>query len=87
MASSALAHSNLTEPTTNEQGQTIIVTASRARDAMLIDFVGTSVTVLGDQDGETHIVSDSLRDVPGAVVSRTGGVGGFVQLRLCSAEA
>ena len=89
-ASPALAQSNPTKPTTNEQGQTIIVTASRSGDAVPTDLVGASVTVLDDgalQDRQTRIVSDVLRDVPGVAVSRTGAVGGFTQLRLRGAEA
>ena len=90
LASPALAQSNPTEPTTNERGQTIIVTASRSGDAVPTDLVGASVTVLDDhalQDRQTSIVSDVLRDVPGVAVSRTGEVGGFTQLRLRGAEA
>ena len=89
-ASPALAQSNPTKPTTNDQGQTIVVTASRSGDAVPTDLLGASVTVLDDnalQDRQARIVSDLLRDVPGVAVSRTGGVGGFTQLRLRGAEA
>jgi vitamin B12 transporter len=89
-ASPAFAQSNPTKPTTNQQGQTIIVTASRSGDAVPTDLLGASATVLDDgalQDRQTRIASDALRDVPGVAVSRTGAVGGFTQLRLRGAEA
>lgn len=89
-ASPAIAQSDPTKPTINDQGQTIVVTASRSGDAVPTDLIGASVTVIDDsalQDRQTRIVSDVLRDVPGAAVSRTGAIGGFTQLRLRGAEA
>jgi vitamin B12 transporter len=73
----------------NEDGE-IIVTATRATTGAQRDTLGGSVTTLEAADLEvrqTRIVSDVLRDVPGAAVSRVGGVGGLTQVRLRGAEA
>ena len=89
-ASPAMAQSKATRSSDNQQGQAIIVTASRSGDEVPADLLGASVTLLDDdalQDRQTRIVSDALRDVPGVAVSRTGAVGGFTQLRLRGAEA
>ena len=84
------AQTNPTEPTTDAGGETIVVTATRSGSAIPADLLGASVTVLDaaalDQR-QTRVVSDVLRDVPGAAVSRAGGVGGFTQIRLRGAEA
>ena len=88
-AAPALAQSNPTQPTTDAAGDTIVVTASRSGDAIPIDLLGASVTVLDDaalDQRQTRIVSDILRDVPGVAVSRTGAVGGMTQVRLRGAE-
>ena len=58
----------------------VVVTATRSGDAIPVDLIGGSVTVLDSQaltDRQTRVVSDVLRDVPGAAVSRTGAIGGF----------
>ena len=68
----------------------IVVTASRSGDGVRADLLGSSVTVLDAQaldDRQTRVVSDILRDVPGVAVSRTGGVGGFTQVRIRGAES
>ena len=52
--------------------------------------VGSSVTVLTQQDMRTGggpFLSDSLRDVPSAHVSRTGTYGGFTEIRLRGSES
>jgi len=68
----------------------LVVTASRSGDATPADLVAASVTVIDDaalQQRQTVVVSDVLRDVPGVAVSRSGGVGGFTQVRLRGSEA
>jgi vitamin B12 transporter len=70
-------------------GDNIVVTASRSGDAIPIDLVGSSVTVIDAQDlrdRQTRILSDVLRDVPGVAVSRLGAVGGQTQVRIRGAE-
>lgn len=86
----AIAQSNPTQPTTNEKGESIVVTASRSGEAVRVDQLGASVTVLDAQALETRqtrIVSDILRDVPGVAVNRTGAVGGFTQVRIRGSES
>lgn len=71
-------------------GKEIVVTATRSGDAIPIDLIGSSVTVIDDQalqDRQTRILSDVLRDVPGLAVSRSGAVGGATQVRIRGAEA
>ena len=71
-------------------GSDVVVTASRSGDALRIDQLGASVTVIDAEQLEqrqTRIVSDVLRDVPGIAVSRAGNVGGFTQLRLRGSES
>lgn len=85
----ALAQSNPDRPTFNDMGDTIIVTGSRSGDAVPVDQLGASVTVLDAEaldQRQTRIVSDILRDVPGVAVNRTGAVGGLTQLRLRGSE-
>lgn len=88
-ASPAFAQSNPDQPTTDDKGQTIVVTASRSGDAVAINQLGASVTVI-DADAfekrQTRIVSDILRDVPGIAVSRLGAVGNFTQIRVRGTE-
>lgn len=89
-SSAAVAQTDPTQPTTNGEGATIVVTASRSGDPVRTDLLGASVTVLDDAaltNRQTRIVSDVLRDVPGVAVSRTGSVGAFTQVRLRGAEA
>ncbi|MFC0205504.1 TonB-dependent receptor plug domain-containing protein [Novosphingobium soli] len=88
-AAPVLAQSNPTQPTTDAKGDTIVVTASRSGDAVPINQLGASVTVLDAQALETRqtrIVSDILRDVPGVAVSRTGAIGGLTQIRIRGSE-
>lgn len=89
-ATPAFAQSNPDQPTTDANGDTIVVTATRSGDAIPTDLLGASVTVIDPQSLEqrqTRILSDALRDVPGVAVSRTGAVGGQTQIRLRGAEA
>jgi len=88
-SSPALAQSNPDLPSTNEKGETIVVTGSRSGDGVPINQLGASVTVLDAEALEkrqTRIVSDILRDVPGVAVSRTGAIGGLTQIRLRGSE-
>ena len=88
-ATPALAQSNPDQPTTDKSGETIVVTASRSGDAIPVDLIGGSVTVIDDQalqDRQTRIVSDVLRDVPGVAVSRIGAIGGQTQVRIRGSE-
>jgi len=88
-AAPAYAQSNPTQPTKNADGETIVVTASRSGDAVPIDLIGSSVTVIDDhtmQARQVRIVSDVLRDVPGVAVSRTGAIGAQTQIRIRGAE-
>ena len=89
-AAPALAQSNSALPTTDAKGDTIVVTASRSGDAVRVDQLGASVTVLDaaalDQR-QTRIVSDVLRDVPGLAVSRAGAIGGLTQIRIRGSES
>ncbi len=89
-AAPALGQTNPTLPTTDAQGETIVVTATRSGDAIPADLLGASVTVLDAaalDARQTRVVSDILRDVPGVAVSRTGAVGGLTSVRLRGAEA
>ncbi|UAK24567.1 TonB-dependent receptor plug domain-containing protein [Sphingomonas nostoxanthinifaciens] len=90
LAAPAFAQSNPTVPTVDANGDAIVVTATRSADAIPVDLLGSSITVLDaaalDQR-QTRVVSDVLRDVPGVAVSRTGAVGGFTQVRLRGSEA
>lgn len=68
----------------------LTVTASRSGAALPASLTGSSVTVIDAQalqERQTRIVSDVLRDVPGVAVSRSGGVGGFTQVRIRGAES
>ena len=67
----------------------IVVTATRSGDAIPTDLIGSSVTVIGNQDlqgRQTRIVSDVLRDVPGVAVNRTGAVGGLTNVYIRGSE-
>jgi vitamin B12 transporter len=86
----AFAQSNPDQPTTDANGDTIVVTATRSGDAIPIDLLGASVTVIDPQaleQRQTRVLSDVLRDVPGVAVSRTGAIGGQTQIRIRGAEA
>ncbi|WP_293901682.1 TonB-dependent receptor [Phenylobacterium sp.] len=83
----ALAADNPKDATAVEQ---VIVTATRGADGVDADRIGSSVTVITAQDmaaRQVRIVSDVLRDVPGFAVSRSGGVGGFTQVRVRGTES
>lgn len=71
-----------------EQLKPITVTASRT--AASTKEVGSSVSVIGEQNisnRQVPFVADLLRDVPGTAISQNGGAGTFTQLRLRGAEA
>jgi vitamin B12 transporter len=66
----------------------IVVTASRSGDAIPIDLLGSSVTIIGDDDlkaRQTRFIIDVLRDVPGVAVNR--GIGGTTEVRVRGSEA
>ncbi len=89
VAAPALAQSNPDQPTTDAKGGTIVVTASRSGDAIPIDLIGSSVTVIDDsamQARQTRVLSDVLRDVPGVAVNRLGAIGAQTQVRIRGAE-
>lgn len=70
--------------------QAIVVTGTRSPDGTPAELLGSSFTLLDPaalEDRQTRVVSDILRDVPGVSISRSGGVGGFTQLRLRGTEA
>jgi vitamin B12 transporter len=72
-----------------EPPERVVVTASLL-GSVRTDLLGSSATILSPVDLETRqirIVSDALRDVPGAAVNRLGAVGQFTQIRLRGAEA
>lgn len=88
-ASPALAQSNPDLATTDEAGDTIVVTASRSGEGVRVDQLGSSVTVLDAktiENRQTRVLSDVLRDVPGVAVSRLGAIGGQTQLRIRGTE-
>ncbi|MEO7170986.1 MAG: TonB-dependent receptor [Sphingomonas sp.] len=88
-ATPALAQSNPTQPTTDDKGDDIVVTASRSGDGVAVKNLGASVTIIDDaalQERQTRIVSDVLRDVPGIAVNRTGAIGGLTQIRVRGTE-
>lgn len=88
-ASPALAQSNPDLSTTDEAGDTIVVTASRSGEGVRIDQLGASVTVIDAatiENRQTRILSDVLRDVPGIAVSRLGAIGGQTQIRIRGTE-
>ena len=86
----ALAQTDPTTPTRDANGDEVVVTASRSGDGVPLDLLAASATVIDAaalQQRQTRVVSDVLRDVPGVAVSRSGGVGGFTQLRLRGTES
>ena len=69
-------------------GDDIVVTATRSGDAIPADLVGSSVTVIDNQDlqdRQTRFIVDVLRDVPGVAVDR--GIGGLTEVRIRGADA
>jgi vitamin B12 transporter len=91
MAQSADSQGSTTATETDAAKRSdIVVTATRSGDAIPIDLIGSSVTVITDQDlkdRETRILSDVLRDVPGVAVNRTGAIGGLTEIRIRGSEA
>jgi len=85
----ALAQTNPDQPTRDQNGDVVLVTASRSGDAVPLRELGASATIVDDdalRERQTRIVSDVLRDVPGVAVSRTGAVGSQTQVRIRGAE-
>lgn len=65
-----------------------VVTAARIETPL--STVGSSITVIDREEldrRQTRLVSDVLREVPGLAVGRSGGIGGYTQLRMRGAEA
>jgi len=89
-ATPAIAQSTAAQASSDTpKGDDIVVTATRSGDAIPADLIGSSVTVIDDQDlqdRQTRILSDVLRDVPGVEVNRTGGVGGLTSVRIRGSE-
>lgn len=72
---------------TEEAIETVVVTASRSGEAVPLDQVGASVTVIDAEaleQRQTRALSDVLRDVPGVAVNRT--IGGLTQIRIRGTE-
>lgn len=68
----------------------VVVTATRAPDAVAVQQLGSAVTVLSAQDlrdRQVRLVADVLRDVPGIAVSQAGPPGSVTQLRLRGTES
>lgn len=89
-AAPALGQSNPTVPTTDAEGNDVVVTATRSGDGVEVRNLPASVTLLSADDlaeRQTRLVSDVLRDVPGLAVSRTGAAGGGTAIRVRGAEA
>ncbi|WP_421707237.1 TonB-dependent receptor plug domain-containing protein [Algihabitans sp.] len=66
----------------------VVVSASRV--PLPSSAVGSAVTVITGEELEnkqSRFVADVLREVPGVAVNRTGGFGGFTQVRIRGAEA
>ncbi|WP_374581137.1 TonB-dependent receptor plug domain-containing protein [Sphingomonas sp. J344] len=67
--------------------ETVVVTASRSGEAVPIEQIGGSATVIDAQaleQRQTRNLSDVLRDVPGVAVSRQ--IGGLTQIRIRGTE-
>jgi vitamin B12 transporter len=72
----------------DEDMETIVVSASRT--PVPLDAVGSSVTVIGPEQIEMRspvFVHELLQTVPGADISRSGGLGANAQIRVRGAEA
>ena len=70
-----------------EQHPEVVVSANRV--PVPAQEVGSAVTVITAADMEreqVRFVSDVLRQVPGVIVSRSGGAGSFTQVRIRGAE-
>ncbi len=68
----------------------IVVTATRSGDPVPAELIGSSVTVISNQDladRQTRAISDVLRDVPGVAVNRSGAVGDLTDVRIRGSEA
>ena len=79
-----------TAPATAPGGDDIVVTATRSGDPIPAELIGSSVTVIDNQDlqdRQTRILSDVLRDVPGVAVNRSGAVGDLTDVRIRGSEA
>lgn len=90
VAAAVAAEDATRDGSTNAPTEQVVVTATRASGGIRGDLLGSSFTILQPEDLEqrqTRVVSDILRDVPGAAVNRSGTVGGPTQVRLRGAEA
>ena len=91
VASPAIAQTTVAQAAADgAKGDDIVVTATRSGDAIPTDLIGSSVTVISNQDlqdRQTRILSDVLRDVPGVAVSRIGAVGDQTEIRIRGSEA
>lgn len=76
--------------TTSADANNIVVTATRSGDPISAELVGSSVTVIDNQDlqdRQTRVLSDVLRDVPGVAVNRSGAIGDLTDVRIRGSEA
>lgn len=68
----------------------IVVTATRSGDPIPAELIGSSVTVISNQDlqdRQTRVLSDVLRDVPGVAVNRSGAIGNLTDVRIRGSES
>jgi len=90
-AAPAIAQSTTAQASSDTpKGDDIVVTATRSGDTIPTDLIGSSVTIISNQDlqdRQTRILSDVLRDVPGVAVTRTGAIGGLTEIRIRGSEA
>lgn len=90
VSTAALAAAFLATAAAAQNGEDIVVTATRADGGVDRALYGGSVTIVGSEaleERQVRQLSDVLRDVPGIAVSRSGGVGGLTQIRMRGAEA
>ena len=88
ISASAADASKPEDVTTADYRREVVVTATRDARGAFADTLGSSFTILSQEDLEkrqTRYVSDILRDVPGVAVSRLG-FGGQTQVRMRGAE-
>ncbi len=88
IATPALAQSDPTRPTTDAEGNDIVVTGSRSGDGTALKDVPASITLIDAEaleQRQTRLVSDVLRDVPGVAVNRS--IGGLTDVRIRGTEA
>lgn len=89
LASAATPALAQTAPTPADNDD-IVVTATRSGEPIPAELIGSSVTVIDNQDlqdRQTRVLSDVLRDVPGVAVNRSGAIGDITDVRIRGSEA